>query len=136
MRQIARVVVSNDIRTPGTPASRDGNGGWSCRQWFFPCFEGQVCKISSRSECRAAPDTSASTIFNFLKFPKPPRACFQQLVKVSSQSDEWCMLLIRQHRVLELVQFLFFFNFQNHCEHVCNNLLKFNCNRINDVCTW
>ena len=29
---IAHAVVSNDIRTPGTPASRDGKGGWSCRQ--------------------------------------------------------------------------------------------------------
>ena len=29
---ISHVVVSNDIRTPGTPASRDGKGVWSCRQ--------------------------------------------------------------------------------------------------------
>ena len=41
----------------------------------------------------ATPGTPASTIFKFFKFPKPPRGCLQQLVKVSSQSDERCGLL-------------------------------------------
>ena len=41
----------------------------------------------------ATPCTPASTIFKFFKFPKPPRECLQQLVKVSSQSDEECLLL-------------------------------------------
>ena len=37
---------------------------------------------------------------NFFKFPKPPQECLQQLVKVSSQSDERCGLLygIHTHR--------------------------------------
>ena len=30
---------------------------------------------------------------DFFKFPKPPRECLQQLVKVSSQSDELRVLL-------------------------------------------
>ena len=67
--------------TPCTPASTV-KGGWSCRQWLSSCFEGKACKISSSSECRTKPGTSAIRIF---KFPKPPRACLQQLVKVSSQ---------------------------------------------------
>ena len=29
---VVRVVVSNDIRTPGTPGSRDGKGAWSCKK--------------------------------------------------------------------------------------------------------
>ena len=39
----------------------------------------------------------ASTILKFFKFPKPPRECLQQLVKVSSQSDERCGLLYDTH---------------------------------------
>ena len=53
---------------------------------------------------KATPGTLASTIFFIFKFPEPPRACLQ-LVKVSWQSDEWCVLLVGQHRVLQLVQF-------------------------------
>ena len=41
--------------------------------------------------CRTTQGTAASTIFNFFKFPKPPGACFQKLVKVSSQLDERCV---------------------------------------------
>ena len=53
-------------------------------KYFFKCakFHKHLCKLSSRSEYRANPDTSASTIFNFFKFPKPLRACLQQLVKI------------------------------------------------------
>ena len=79
-------------------------------------------------------NTPASTIFNFFKFPKPPRACLQQFLKVSSQQDERCVLLYGTHQVLQLVQFSNVLNFQNHCKHVYN-FLKFNCNRMNDVCT-
>ena len=43
--------------------------------------------------CKATPDTPASTIFKIFIFPKPPWACWQYLVKVSSQSDERCVLL-------------------------------------------
>ena len=39
---------------------------------------------------------------------------------------------VRQHRVLQLVQFL---NFQNHREHVYNNIWKFHRNRMNGVCS-
>ena len=39
----------------------------------------------------------------FFKFPKTPLACLQQLVNISSQSDEWCVLLVGQHRVPQLV---------------------------------
>ena len=109
----------------------------------------------------ATPGTPASTIF---KFPKPPRECLQQLVKASSQSDERCVLLqekcntgcsdydfspiskvkcakfhqdrnVGQHRILQVVQFLIFLNFQNHREHVSNNLWKFHRNRINAMCS-
>ena len=66
---------------------------------------------------RATPGTPASTFF---KFPKPLRAYLQQLVKVSLQFDERCLLSIKQHRVLQLVKFSIFFNFQNHYEHVFN----------------
>ena len=62
---------------------------------------------------RATPGTPASKIFNFFKFPKPLRVCLQ-LVKVSSQSDERCVLLVWEHRVLQPVQFFIFLNFQNH----------------------
>ena len=41
----------------------------------------------------ATPSTPASTISKCLKFPKPPQVFLQQLVKVSSQSDEQCVLL-------------------------------------------
>ena len=74
--------------------------------------------------------TPASIIFNFFIFPKPLRACLQ-LVKISSQSHEWCVLLVRQHR---LVNCLFFLYFQNHCEHVYN-LWIFHRNRMNGVCS-
>ena len=57
----------------------------------FSCTESQVCRISSRLKCRATPDTPASTLFNFFIFQKLLRACLQR-VKVSSQSDEWCVL--------------------------------------------
>ena len=73
--------------------SRRGKGRWSCRQSLSSCFEGEVCKISSRSECRATPDTPASTRFNF-------------------------------------------FNFQNHREHVSNNLWKLHRHRMNGVCSY
>ena len=42
-----------------------------------------------------------------------------------------------QHRVLQLVQFSKFLNFQNHPEHVYNNLWKFHCiwtNRLRSEC--
>ena len=36
-------------------------------------------------------------LYIYIKFPKPPRACLQQLLKVSSQSDERCVLLCGTH---------------------------------------
>ena len=70
---IARVVVSNDIRTPGAPAIRDGKRDGHADNDFFPVskvncakFYQDLCKISSRSECRATPETPASAIFVFL----------------------------------------------------------------------
>ena len=42
---------------------------------------------------------------------------------------------VGQHRILHLVQFLISLNFQNHREHVTNNLWKFHRNLINAVCS-
>ena len=84
--------------TPGTPAStifililfliyknhREHvyNNFWKChRNW-----------VNGVSSCTATPGTPASTIFKFSKFPKPSRAGLQ-ILKVSSQSDERCVLL-------------------------------------------
>ena len=52
-------------------------------------------RMNGACSCResATPGTPASTIFKFFKFPKPPQECLQQLVKVSPQSDERCVLL-------------------------------------------
>ena len=63
-------------------------------------FSNNLCKfhrnlMNGVCPCResATPGTPACTIFKFFKFPKAPRECLQQLVKVSSQSDERCGLL-------------------------------------------
>ena len=50
--------------------------------------------------------TPAITIF---KLPKLLQARLQQLVKISPQSGELCVLLVEQHRILELVQFFNFY---------------------------
>ena len=50
-------------------------------------------RMNGVCSCRTTPNTPASTIFKFLKFPKSPRACLQQFLKVSSQSEERCVLL-------------------------------------------
>ena len=71
LRLIARAIISNDIRTPDTPASRDGHAESDfslvpkvqCAKFYQDLW-----KISSGSECRAPPDTPASTISKFLNF--------------------------------------------------------------------
>ena len=45
------------------------------------------------------PGTTACIVLNIFNFQN------QQLMKVSSQSDEWCVLLVGQNRLLQLVQF-------------------------------
>ena len=50
-------------------------------------------RMNGVCSCKVTPGTPASTILKFFKFPKPPRACLQQFLKVSSQSDERCVLL-------------------------------------------
>ena len=77
LRQIVRVVVSNDIRTPVTPSSKDG-------KW----------------------DGHADNDFSLVS--KVKCAKFHQDRNVG------------QHQILQLVHF--FFNFQNHREHVSSNL--------------
>ena len=55
----------------------------------------------------ATSGTPASVIF--FSFSKPLRACLQQLVKILLQSDEQCVLLVEQHRVIQLVNFFLIF---------------------------
>ena len=57
-------------------------------------------RMNGACSCRESetPGTPASRIFKFFKFPKPPQECLQQLVKVSSQSDERSVLLYGKHR--------------------------------------
>ena len=85
--------------------------------------------------CKATPDTPASTIFNFLKFLKPPRACFQQLVKFQrNRMNALCSCRATLGTPTSTIVILFLIS-KNHREHVYNNFWKFHRNRMNGVCS-
>ena len=75
--ETARVVVSNDIRTPGTTGSRDGKGDSHADHDLFLVLKVKCAKFHQDRN-------------------------------------------VGQHRILQLTHF--FLNFQNHREHVPNNL--------------
>ena len=79
LRLVAGVVVSNDIRTLGTPVSRDVKGDGHANNDF---------PLVSKVRCG--------------KFHQDRN--------------------VGQQQVLQLENFLIFLNFQNHREHVSNNL--------------
>ena len=79
MRQIARVVVSNDIRTPVAQVIGMGKGDGHADNDFFLVLKVKCGKYHQDRN-------------------------------------------VGQHRILQLAQFLIFLNFQNHREHVSNNL--------------
>ena len=90
----------------------------------------KCAKYHLRSECRATQDTPASTIFNFLKFPKPPRACSQQLVKFHrNRMNAVCSCRATPGTPASS----FFFNFQNHREHVYSKFWNLHRSRMNGV---
>ena len=72
---------------------------------------------------------------NIFKFPKPPRACLQLLLKVTSQSmNSVCSCKETPGTPASTISK--FLNFQNHHGHVYNNLWKFHRNRMNGVCSY
>ena len=79
MRQIVRVVVSNNIRTPGTPVVETGKEDGHADNDF---------SLVSKAKC----------------------------AKYHQDRN------VEQYWILQLVQFLIFLIFQNHREHVSNNL--------------
>ena len=99
--------------TPGNPAStifkflnfQNHRDHVYNNLWKF--HRNQMNRVCSCRES-ATPSTTASTMFNFFKIFKSTPGVLQQLVKVSSQSDERCVLLYgdthRQRACLQLLK--------------------------------
>ena len=98
------VCPCREMATPGTPASTISK---TCASMFTITCESFIA--IGWTVCAPIRDRHTNThtdifyIIMLIKLAKPSRACLQQLLKVTSQSDEWCVLLVRQHRVLQLV---------------------------------
>ena len=127
-------VCAPGMRTPSTPAStvfylfiffyfqNHHEHVWNNLSKFHRNRMNAVCS------CRATPGTRASTIFFISKTTASMFTTFESYITIG-----WTVCApVRQHRVLQLVQFL---NSQNHREHVSNNLWKFHRNRMNGVCS-
>ena len=134
-QQIARVVVSNDIKTPGTSqlielGKEDGHADND-----FSCVsKAKWAKYHQDRNVGQHRILQIVQFLNFLNFQNHREHVYNNFWKFHrNRMNGACSLGKVQHRVLQLVQFSNFLNFQNHPGNVYNNLLKFHRNRMNGV---
>ena len=124
----------------GTRSYTAGKTSWITL--YILDFHLELLKVTSQSmngvcSCKATRGTPASTIFKFLKFPKPPWAFLKFFCQFyRSWTNGACSCRERATPSTPASTSFNFFNIQTYRGHVYNNLWKFHRTRMNGVCSY